>query len=312
MNSNNNSSPLSFLLHIGRGFLMGTAEIIPGVSGGTVALIVGVYERLIDAISQAFNFLFTVLKFDTKNILPKFKSIDWGLIIPLLIGMGSAIALLAKLLEYLLHTYPIECRGVFFGLIAASIAVPWLRIESKNWSHVLLALVASAAAFFASSLSPQEIAQPSYLQIFGGASIAICAMILPGVSGAFLLLVLGLYAPTMSALNAREIPYIATFMLGAATGIGVFSRLLKWLLDTYHDTTMAILAGLMLGSLRALWPWQACQEIMIPDKSEPVTTNCQVLLPGSSDPSLSVVLLAVAGFSLVSAFLWWERNRKHA
>lgn len=287
---------------------MGTAEIIPGVSGGTVALIVGIYERLIDAITQAFVFAFTLVKFDTKAIGPQFKKIDWALIIPLLIGMGSAIVLLAQLLEHLLETYPVECRGLFFGLITASVAIPWLRVEHKNAGSALLVVLAAVAAFFATGLSPREIADPSYLQIFGGATIAICAMILPGVSGAFLLLVMGLYAPTMSALNARDLPYIATFMAGAATGIGAFSRLLKWLLDRYHDVTMAILAGLMIGSLRALWPWQQCAEIIVPGKDEPVITNCQMLMPSAADPVTVVLLLAAGGFILVASVVWWERK----
>ena len=288
---------------------MGTAEIIPGVSGGTVALIVGIYERLIEAITQSFTFAFTLLRFDGPAIREQFKKIEWTLIIPLLLGMGSAIILLAQLLEYLLETYPTECRGLFFGLITASVAIPWLRVKHKNAGAVLLAILAAVLAFAATSLSPREIADPGYHQIFGGAMIAICAMILPGVSGAFLLLVMGLYAPTMSALNARDLPYIATFMAGAATGIGVFSRFLKWLLDRYHDITMALLAGLMVGSLRALWPWQQCEELIIPEKSEPVVTNCQMLLPSGTDPVTSVVLLGLGGFLLVSAVLWWERKQ---
>ena len=297
------------LFHVGRGFLMGTAEIIPGVSGGTVALIVGIYERLIEAITQTFVFAFTLLRFDRKAIVPQFKKIDWSLVIPLLIGMGSAIVLLAKLLEHLLETYPIECRGLFFGLITASVAIPWLRVEHKNAGSVFLVILAAVVAFFATGLSPREVADPSYPQIFGGAMIAICAMILPGVSGAFLLLVMGLYAPTMSALNARDLPYIATFMAGAATGIGAFSRLLKWLLDRYHDVTMAVLAGLMIGSLRALWPWQQCAEIIVPGKDEPVITNCQMLLPTGSDPVSTVLLLAAGGFLLVASVIWWEHRR---
>lgn len=304
------TSPIDLLLHVGRGFLMGTAEIVPGVSGGTVALIVGIYERLIEAITQTFVFAFTLLRFNPPSIGKQFKKIEWSLIVPLLLGMGSAIILLAKLLEHLLETYPMECRGLFFGLITASIAIPWLRIKQKTAQSLLLALIAAAVAFLATGLSPREIADPGYHQIFGGAMIAICAMILPGISGAFLLLVMGLYAPTMSALNARDIPYILVFMAGAATGIGVFSRLLKWLLEKHHDVTMAILTGLMIGSLRALWPWQQCEEIIIPDKSEPVITNCQILLPGESDPIMSVLLLALGGFLLVASIVAWEIRQK--
>ena len=315
------SSPIDLVFHAGRGFLMGTAEIIPGVSGGTVALIVGIYERLIDAITQVFAFAFSLVRFKPQAISKEFKKIDWTLIIPLGIGMLTAIVLLSKLLEHLLENYPAECRGLFFGLIAASVAIPWLRIKHKNAKTFLLILLAAILAFVASGLSPREISDPGYAQIFGSAMIAICAMIIPGVSGSFLLLVMGMYAPTLGAVNgivesltggaewdSKNLFYLLTFIGGAATGIGIFSRVLKWLLDRYHDTTMAILAGLMIGSLRALWPWQQCEEIMIPDKSEPVVTNCQVLLPGASDPVVPVILLMVGGFALVAAVVWWEQR----
>ena len=275
---------------------MGGADIIPGVSGGTMALIVGIYERLIAAISGAYSFVLAILRFNREEIGRAFKTIDWALLLPLGVGIGSAIFLLAHAIHFFLDNYPVECRGLFFGLIAASVAIPWLRVSKMGLAEWGVAIVAGLLAFFASSLTPLEIANPNALQIFGGAAVAICAMILPGVSGAFLLLVLGLYAPTTEAIKSLDLGYIAIFGAGAVTGMGLFSKLLQWLLDHRHDMTMAALIGLMAGSLRALWPWQS------EDQSP--------YLPESGDNVSIVIGLAVLGFIAVSSLVLWERRRK--
>jgi putative membrane protein len=274
---------------------MGGADIIPGVSGGTMALIVGIYERLISAITDVFTFVLSVFRFDATEIKSRFFAIDWRLLLPLGAGIGSAIFLLAHLINYFLNTYPVECRGLFFGLIAASVAIPLLRIRNLGLRELTLTIVACLLAFSASTLAPHEVVNPSAFQIFGAAAVAICAMILPGVSGAFLLLVLGLYNPTTEAIKSMDIAYIAIFMAGAATGIGLFSRILKWLLDLHHDPTMAALVGLMAGSLRALWPWQ--------DASRALQA------PEAGDAIIPVALLAVVGFILITTLVVWEHRR---
>ncbi len=274
---------------------MGGADIIPGVSGGTMALIVGIYERLIEAITQVFGFAIAIVRFKFDEAKATFNQIEWSLLIPLAIGIVSAIFLLANIINHFLTNYPVECRGLFFGLIAASVAIPWLRAKDRGPSKIVIAVIACALAFFSAGLAPQEIPNPSALQIFGAAAIAICAMILPGVSGAFLLLVLGLYAPTTAAIKALDFGYIAIFGAGAVVGIGAFSRFLKWLLMNHHDATMAALVGLMIGSLRALWPWQTEDRILhMPSEGEPVST---------------VILLAILGFVAVTALVLWEHKR---
>ena len=278
-----------------KGFLMGGADIIPGVSGGTMALIVGIYERLIDAITHVFSFVIALVKFQFSEAGRLFKTIDWALLLPLVIGIGSAIFLLSHLITHFLTTYPIECRGLFFGLIAASVAIPWLRAQDKGPVNLALAIVACVVAFFSAGLAPKEVADPSALQIFGAATVAICAMILPGVSGAFLLLVMGLYEPTTAAIKSLDFGYIAIFGAGALTGIGAFSSFLKWLLANHHDSTMAVLVGLMAGSLRALWPWQ--------DEARTLS------LPETGEPVQSVILLAILGFAAVATLIWWEHSR---
>ncbi len=278
-----------------KGFLMGGADIIPGVSGGTMALIVGIYERLIESITQLYSFALTLVTFKVDEAKKIFNQIEWSLLIPLGAGIGSAIFMLAHLITHFLTNYPVECRGLFFGLIAASLAIPWLRAKEKGPDKLFIAALACVFAFFSSGLAPQEITDPSRLQIFGAAAVAICAMILPGVSGSFLLLVLGLYAPTTEAIKSLDFGYIAVFGAGAVVGMGAFSRFLKWLLANHHDTTMAALIGLMAGSLRALWPWQTEDRIL--------------QAPVDGDPFGPVILLAIIGFVAVTVLVIWEHKR---
>lgn len=288
----------SLLLHYAQGLLMGGADIVPGVSGGTVALVVGVYEGLIDSLSAFFSALVAALRGDMGRARAELARVKWRLVIPLALGILTAIGIGSRVIPPLMERYPEESRGLFFGLVAASIAVPWLRIRQHGARMVLIVAVAAVTAFVLVGLPPSETASPALPRVFGSAAVAICAMILPGVSGAFLLEVLGMYEPTLRALGELDAVYVAVFAAGAATGLGLFSRLLSWLLDHRHDATMAALVGLMAGSLRALWPWQ--EEAR------------ELALPGAADPVLPVVLLALLGFALVSALVWWEARRLRA
>jgi putative membrane protein len=275
---------------------MGGADVIPGVSGGTMALIVGIYERLVGSISTFFAALIGWLPFGQAG-RPKvsMRQVDWLLVLPLGAGIASAILIGARFIPYLLETYPHHCRGLFLGLIAASVPIPWARANTKGGVEYALVLASAVAAFVLTGLRPLDVQDPSMPQIFGAAAVAICAMILPGISGAFLLLVLGMYEPTLHALHERDVVYVAVFLAGIATGIGLFSHLLKWLLTRYHDRTMAALVGLMIGSLRALWPWQG--------------TQAELLWPATGDPVVAILLLALAGFAIVTALNTWGQRR---
>jgi putative membrane protein len=284
--------PASLFKHFAHGLLMGGADIVPGVSGGTMALIVGVYERLVASVSSGFRAVLALLRLNIAEAREQFLAVSWTLIIPLGAGIVTALLIGARFIPYLLETYPMQCRGLFFGLIAASLVIPWQRISHRGGRAVTIAVGAAVLAFALAGLPPGTIENPALWQIFGGAAIAICAMILPGVSGAFLLLVLGLYEPTLRAVDSRNMPYVLTFIAGAGIGIGTFSLILTRLLKRYHDVTMAALVGLMAGSLRALWPWQ---------------TDDRVLhLPETGDPVISVLLLGLAGFAFVLALHTWS------
>lgn len=288
-------SPLSALNNFLRGLLMGAADVVPGVSGGTMALIVGVYERLLQAISDGVAALLKLGRLDAQGGWQGLKAVDWALVIPLAAGIGTALLVGARFIPGLMETYPQESRGLFFGLIAGSLIIPWARISTPAARHILLATVAAVVAFGLVGLPPRAIADPALWYVLLCASIAICAMILPGVSGAFLLLVFGIYQPTLEAVNARDLAYVATFIGGAVLGLGAFAKLLTYLLHRVYDATMAVLVGLMAGSLRALWPYLA------DDRS--------LLLPQTGDPIAVVVMLALSGAAAVLALHAWSRSR---
>lgn len=269
---------------------MGGADIIPGVSGGTVALIVGIYERLIDSIRALATAAVAAVRADWAGARENARRVEWALVLPLGVGILTAIAIGSVVILPLLERYPAQMRGLFFGLIAASLIVPWRRIARHDRSTTLLMIAAAVIAAVLVGLPPSEVAEPSLPLVFACAAVAICAMILPGVSGAFLLLVLGVYDATLHAVSGLDLGYIAVFVAGAALGLGIFSRLLSYLLHTHHDMTMAALVGLMAGSLRALWPWQ---------------TETRGLQAPPTDAGEVVVVLALAlmGFAAVTVLV---------
>lgn len=243
------------LTHLAQGLAMGSADVVPGVSGGTVALVVGIYERLIHSVRAGASGLFAAVRLDFSGSRRRFGEVEWGLVLPLGIGIVTALYIGSRIVPHLLETYPVQVRALFFGLILGSIVIPLRRMRHVGAAELGVMALAAVAAFILVGLPPREIADPPLPMVFGFAAIAICAMILPGVSGAFLLLVLGIYEVTLEALSALNVPYIAVFVAGAVVGLGLFSKLLEWLLDHHHEWTMAALVGLMAGSLRALWPW---------------------------------------------------------
>jgi len=287
--------PARPLVHIAQGLLMGAADSVPGVSGGTMALIVGIYERLLAAIGVGFRAILATFRLDFRSALAYLKAVEWGLVLPLGAGIGAALLVAAEFIPDLLARYPAQMRGLFLGMVAASIVIPWKRIEHHSGSLVLIGALAALAAFLFSGLPQHGAADPGPVRTLLSASVAICAMILPGVSGAFLLEVLGMYEPTLAAIHDRDVVYVATFAVGATMGLGSFALLLNKLLANYHDATMIALVGLMLGSLRALWPWQGSER--------------SLALAPSTDIALLVVAIALGGFIFVAAIERIGRSR---
>jgi putative membrane protein len=253
-------SVIDTLLNFVRGSLIGIAELIPGISGGTIALVTGVYQRVIDSAAEAVRGIVLVLRFSKTNFAKAtthFKSISWSLLIPMLVGMVTAIFVAAGIVEPLLEQYPTATKALFAGLIAASLFVP-ITLSGMGWkiSHYLVLLLSSVAAFAFTSIPRAADADPSFIVIMVSAAFAVCALVLPGISGSYLLLALGMYAPTLAAVNDRDFGYLGTFVLGAIVGLASFVSLLQWLLEHKLKMTMVVMTGLMIGSLRALWPWQ--------------------------------------------------------
>lgn len=260
---------------------MGVAEVIPGVSGGTVALIVGIYQTLINAIANVVLSLRQLVGLGTgkpsaRAFATTFRALPWRTLIPVAVGMVIALVLGARFIEPLLEEYPVRMRALFFGLVLAGVYVPAhmvVRTSPGAWrvQDVAVGAVAAVFLFWLTGVPPATIGDPGPVVIVVAAAVAICALVLPGVSGSFLLLSIGMYEPTISAVNGRDLGYIALFGLGAILGLGSFVTLLRWLLAHRARITLVIITGLMVGSLRALWPWQSeDRDLLAPATDVPV------------------------------------------
>ena len=245
-----------------RGFAMGAADIVPGVSGGTVALVFGIYERLVASVRAGSSALGNLIKGDIGGFSTWFRRVEWGFILPLGAGILLAIVSLAALLEELLLDQPVIMAATFLGLVAGSVVVATRLIRRPEPRHAAITLIAGAVVFVVLGLrggtseeSVSQVVEPALWAFFIAGAIAICAMILPGVSGSFLLVVLGMYGPVLAAVTDRDLASLAIFMVGAIVGLALFSQLLDRALRSHHDAVLAGLIGLMAGSVRVLWPW---------------------------------------------------------
>jgi len=276
-----------------RGSLIGVAEIVPGVSGGTIALIVGVYTTLINGAAVVVKGLLSLLRgAGWTEAREQWAQARWSILVPVLCGMVAGIFVGAAVLEPVISANPVETRAVFAGLILASLWVP-IRMVGASWrgSWVVLGLVAAVASFALTGLPVLAAVNGSLWWVAPVAALAVCALVLPGVSGSFILLVLGMYEPTLAAVNNRDFAYLGVFIFGAIVGVAVFVRVLQWLLSTHRTATLVVMTGLMLGSLRALWPWQGA--------------NRELLEPAAG--SAAVWLWMLAGVVTVAIVVLMER-----
>ncbi|MCP3909670.1 MAG: DUF368 domain-containing protein [Actinomycetia bacterium] len=234
---------------------MGAADIVPGVSGGTVALVLGIYEDLLTNIRQGARALGRLVKGDPTGFTGELKKVDWAFLLPLLAGIGLAVIVLTSVIERLLEEQPVRVAAVFFGLVAGSMVVAWrLLVRPANSDFVAMGLVA-IASFVLLGLRSGPVSDPAVPLFFGAGAIAICAMILPGISGSFLLLMMGMYTGLLDAVHDRDLANLVVFLVGAVVGLALFSSVLDKALHTNRNLVLAALIGLMLGSLRVLWPW---------------------------------------------------------
>jgi putative membrane protein len=277
-----------------RGFVMGSADIVPGVSGGTVALVFAIYHRLIDAIRTGSRALGRFLRLDLRGGVELLRTVEWGFLLPLLAGIGLAILTLSHLIERLLEDAPVEMAGLFLGLIAGSVVIAWQLLRVRDGVRLAVLVTVGLLTFLllgvregTSEEAVSQATDPALWAFFGAGAIAICAMILPGVSGSFLLVTIGMYGPVLGAVNDRDLPAVGAVALGCVVGLALFSQVLHWALNEHYDTVMAALVGLMVGSSRVLWPWPGGVD--------------STALASPSEPVVVPVLLAVAGFVVVVA-----------
>ncbi len=283
-----------------KGCAMGMADVVPGVSGGTIAFISGIYEELLDSI-RSVNV--TAVKLLLKGRFGEFwRHVNGRFLLPVLAGIAVAIFSLARLMTYLLDHHPIAIWSFFFGLIIASALLVAQQIGRWNWRIVVAFLVGAAVAWWITVASPTQTPDDWWFIMLSGA-IAICAMILPGISGAFILLLLGKYKFIMEAVGNLDIPVIVIFVIGALAGIISFSHLLSWLLKHWHDLTVSVLMGFMVGSLNKVWPWKEVVETYVDShgKIQPLLESN--ISPGTFEalydkPALlpEAILLGIVGF----------------
>lgn len=238
------------------GFLMGAADLIPGVSGGTIALVIGIYERLVSSVREGSLALVSLIRADFGALKRHLDDVEWRLLLPLLAGILLAVISLARLLEQQLETNPEIMAGGFLGLVLGSVLIAWRMVRSPRPAHVVITLVVAIGLFSLLGLGDEaSVSDPTLLAFVGAGALAICAMILPGISGSLILLLIGMYAPVLSAVNDRQYVSLIVFIFGATVGLALFSQILHWALQNHHDEVLAALVGLMAGSLRVLWPW---------------------------------------------------------
>ncbi len=296
------------ILQLLRGFLMGAADIVPGVSGGTVALILGIYKDLISNVRAGAHALKQLITGDVGGGVDSIKAIDWLFLIPLGSGVLVAFALLRHPMEDLLVERPEGVAAVFCGLVAASCWLVWTSLTNRD--PVRLAVIAGVAivAFVLLGFNAGAIANPALPLFLATGAVAICAMILPGISGSFIMLMFGMYAAVLGG----SIPELLVFLVGAVIGLALFSSLLNWLLEHHEQTVMAALLGLMIGSIRVLWPWPNGVGV-VSDVSEEVVSGTDLAWPtlGSLAGGLGLAAAAAAVTMLIVKFAEEQPGEHH-
>lgn len=281
-----------------KGMAMGAADVVPGVSGGTIAFISGIYEELIESINNVNLSLFKTLQ--KEGFKSFWKQLNGNFLLALFLGIGISVVSLAKGISWLLLNQPILLWSFFFGLVVASILFVGKSVEKWNAAAIIMLIIGAGIAYYITTLPPSENTASLPFLFFSGA-LAICAMILPGISGAFILVLLGSYKVVLDAVHERDIKIVATVGLGALFGLLSFARILKWMFKNYKDLTLAVLTGFILGSLNKIWPWKKILETKtFGDKI--ITIKDQSISPFSfegDNQMLFAIALAVLGFSLI-------------
>jgi putative membrane protein len=281
-----------------KGMAMGAADIVPGVSGGTIALIAGIYEEFVDAL-KSFSSVFGVLK--KEGLKAAWKYVNGSFLVTLFTGIVISLLGLVQLIKYALSNHPILLWSFFFGLILASCYFVGKMVSKWNFSTVFALLFGTALIYYVTSISAAETTSAPWFVFISG-MLAICAMILPGISGSFILVLLGKYKYIIESLSELNFTVIITFAAGCVVGLLSFSHLLSWMLKKYHNFSMALLTGFMIGSLNKIWPWKNTMEWGVDRHGEKIAILQENVLPQNhiGDPQLiNAILLALFGAVLI-------------
>ena len=282
-----------------KGMAMGAADVVPGVSGGTIAFISGIYEELLTSISSVNLSLIKTIK--SEGIKAAWKQVNGSFLLSLFVGIFISIISLAKAIKWLLENEPILLWSFFFGLVLASVIYIAKQISKWNVLTFIVLVLGAGLAYYITTLNPLVTENSSPLFLFLAAALAICAMILPGISGAFILVLLGAYKPVLAAVNNRDFTSIAIVGAGAIVGLLTFSRILKWLFTNFKNYTLAILTGFIIGSLNKIWPWKETLTWRTNSHGIEVPLKQQSVSPFSFEDSqlLMASVLAIVGFGLI-------------
>lgn len=295
-----------------KGMVMGAAEVVPGVSGGTIAFITGIYERLLYAISAFTPALAKV--FREQGWRGLWIRVDGTFLLVLLVGMATSVFTLARLISFALTNYAIFVWSFFFGLIAASVYLVAMEVKEWRLEPILTMIVGAIAGFMMTQIVPLEL-DPGPLYMFLGGAVAVCAWILPGLSGSFVLLLLGLYATVIDAINSLNLLLLGSLALGCVLGLICFSHILTWMFQRYRDETLGLLVGFMIGALVKVWPWKYTLSYQIGHAGEQITLVQEAVMPYAfqeltgGDPQIAMaVAMSIFGLALVLAMEWVTRD----
>lgn len=289
-----------YLVIMLKGIAMGAADVVPGVSGGTIAFISGIYEELLGSISNINLKLLKTLR--DKGLKQAWKQANGNFLAALLTGVFVSIVSLAKVISWLLANHPILVWSFFFGLVLASVIYIAKQVTKWNAVSVFLLFLGAAVAYYITTLNPLVSENSSMLFMFLAGAIAICAMILPGISGSFILVLLGAYKPVLAAVNNRDFTTIAVVAMGAVIGLLSFSRVLKYLFENYKNYTLVLLTGFIIGSLNKIWPWKKVLTYRTNSHGEQVPFNELSISPFSFEGDSQLLyasMLAIVGFGLI-------------
>ncbi len=282
------SHPMRYLGDVLRGILMGSVYLVPGGDGGTVALVLGIYDRLIASLHAGASALASFLRGRFRDGARHLGEVEWPFLVPLVAGIAAAAATVASVIDRLLHDHPVTTTAVFAGLVLGGAVLAWRMVARWTTWRIAIVVLIAVITFFALGLQPGEFTNPGLLAFFGAGVVSMVALILPGFPGSTALLAIGMYQPILDAVNDRDPASLGAFVLGGVMCLAVLATVLDALLRSRHDAVVAGLIGLMLGSLRGLWPWH--------DDSGAMLAPVDWFAP---------LLLGLAGFAVVTVIAWW-------